>query len=935
MRAFKATILAATLLASGGAYALDTSVTGSVRDGDSTLPGAVVKVVGTNIQVSTGFDGKFNLANLPAGKHMLAISFIGYETRMVEIEVKEGERFDLGSVTVNLDDAGVEEIRVVGTILRGEMRALNSQKAANRIINVISATGIGKLPDRNAAEAVQRVPGISIERDQGEGRFVAVRGLPSQWSSSSINGDRLPTAEEETTSRATAFDFFPTEMIEFVEVSKAVTPDMEGDAIGGNVNFITRTAPEDFTLNVSAGIGYSEKADKASKYANVMYGDRTDDGKFGFILNGTAWIRDWATDNFEPRRGGDGLGVRRLELRDYVGERETYGLNGAMEYNLDNGGRIYARGLYGTLADTEVHYKHRYRFDKDRVEVQHIHNELITRMWGGEIGGEHNFGTSSQLEWKVATYDNEFHYGDIPDSVDNSYFVVRFDQKNVGYTGLEDRGAGNLAYNEIDGGTDSADMPSTHLPSGFSMDPALTQLAWVELYKVYINEKDKIIASVDWTETVNHKLELKFGAKFRDKERVAEFSDEFYAWDEAAGPVPTLADFTLTDQPGRDGYLDDINASYAADFSQVMPIEDVSAWYVANKQNLVLVPEESALVSNGGALGRHFNVDERQIAGYGMATYKPSEKTTIVGGVRLEHTRTRVDGQVYVTNDDTGESGLVPRMGEKDYLSVLPSLHVKYAANDLTNIRASVTRTFARPDFGSLTPGGSYSEHDNEFFSGNPELNPTYSWNFDLMVERYFGNVGVISAGAFYKSIKDPIFQSSRIGDYNGKTGVTFFEPQNGDNAWLWGLEFNLNRQLDFLPGFLSNLGVIANYTYMDSKMTIPGRDDSAAIPRQADNLANFTLYYEDDKFSTRLALNYKDDFIEEHGSDADSDSYYGKYTSLDWSASYHISDQFLIYAELNNLLNEPLTYFLGDKERPLQREYYGRRGQIGFKYKF
>ncbi|MGW8811080.1 TonB-dependent receptor plug domain-containing protein, partial [Bacillus velezensis] len=185
---------------------------------------------------------------------------------------------------------------MVGSIVSGEKQALDAQREASNLMNVVSADGIGKLPDHNAAEAVQRVPGVSIERDQGEGRFVAVRGLPAQWNSTTLNGDRLPTAEEETTSRATAFDFFPTELIERIEVSKTLTPDREGDAIGGQVNFVTRTAPARRTFAASVAGNYNDKAVDTGTSANVLYGDRSADGRFGFLINGTYWKRPWATD---------------------------------------------------------------------------------------------------------------------------------------------------------------------------------------------------------------------------------------------------------------------------------------------------------------------------------------------------------------------------------------------------------------------------------------------------------------------------------------------------------------------------------------------------------------------------------------------------------------------------------------------------------------
>ncbi len=837
------------------------------------------------------------------------------------------------------DNPAIEEIQVLGHLVRGEQRALEIQQHSNRVMSVVSATDMATLPDRNAAEALQRVPGVSIERDQGEGRFVAVRGLPSQWNSTTLNGDRIPTAEEETTSRATAFDFFPTEMIQRIEVSKTLTADMEGDAIGGSVNFITRTAPEQETFHISLADSFNEKADDHSGYnASVLYGNRTDDGRFGFLVNGTAWKRAWATDNYEPRRGDDGLGIYRLELRDYTGERETYGLNAAMEFAPNDDNKFTARALYGTLIDDETHYKHRYRFDKDRVEVQNIHNELITEMTGYQIGGEHHLSDASRWDWTLATYANEFKYGCIPNCDDNSYFVVRFDQKNVGYTGLEDRGTGKkYAYNTIDGGSDPADAISTHLPDGFAMDPRKEVLSWVELYKVHVEEKDKAVASVNFNTDINDDLALKFGAKYRDKQRTASYADEFYEWNKAAGPAPTLADFQQIDQPGRTDYLDDLNIGpvYQQHFSKVVSNKDLSDWYNANRHNLVLVDSESALISNGAALGRNFDVEEQHTAAYGMATWQLNDQWNLISGVRLEQTITEVAGQVLVTDAATNKSSLQNSNDKKDYVSVLPSVHVKYNINDNTNLRLSATRSFTRPDFASLNPGGTYSEADNEFFSGNTQLDPTYSWNYDLMAEHYFGDIGLLSGGLFYKDITDPIFQSSSIGEFNGKSGVNFFRPENGADAKLYGAEIALNKRFTFLPGLLRHTGIQTNFTAMNSSMTIDGRSGTVPIPRQADELYNITFYYDDGRFSARIAINQKGAYIEEHGEEAKFDNYYGDYTSVDFSTSFQITEQLMVFAELNNLTDEPLSYYIGSSDRPKQIEYYGVRGQAGIKFGF
>jgi TonB-dependent receptor len=942
----KLTPIAASLfaLSSFNSFA-DGAISGLVSDTSGILSGAKVTVVDSKLQTSTNSKGQFTLSYLPSGKQTIRIEYLGYPSSEYDVTIIDNELVDVGSLKLNTNDSTLEEVVTVGYMRRGAMMSMNMQKESNNIKNVMSADGIGKLPDRNAAEALQRMPGVSIERDQGEGRFVAIRGLPAQWNSTSINGDRLPTAEEETTSRAVALDFFPTDMIELVEVSKAITPDMEGDAIGGNVNFITRRAPNEQILSVNLGAGTSEKAEGGSQSLNMLYGDRSDDGKFGFLINGTAWVRDWATDNYEPRRAvdDDGIaGVHRLELRDYTGTRSTYGLNMAGEYLLDNG-LVYAKAMYGALSDEETHYKSRVRFNKNRVELQHIYNELNTQMYGFEIGGEYNFDFNTRLEWKLSTYQNQFEYGDIPNNEDNAYYVVKFKQSvdfddEVGMRNNVNTTSG-LIYNTIDGGTDPALEIGTHLPSNWSMDPTKAVLADVELYGIDIKERDKIVTQVDLIHAYNKQLEFKTGFKYRSKERNASFYDKFYGWNEAEyGATPTLAQVAadlnvdLVNQPGREDYLDNFAVDYQAIFPKVIPVDDLKRWWDENNHKLTFLDGDSEVVENGGGLSRNFDLEETHLSLYGMATYKPSDKWTILTGLRATQTKTDVDGFVAVENAQ-GRS-VEPEHGSKNYWSLLPSLHATYHLNEMSNVRLALTRTFSRPDFGQLSPGATYSEMENQLKSGNPELDPTYSNNFDLMYERYFDDAGIISVGYFYKQIIDPVFSQSYQGTYRDQS-VTVKSPLNGDDAWLHGIEFATNTNLGFISKQFNNFGFAFNFTLMDSDMDIPERVDSAKISRQADALYNVSMYYDNGDVAARIAVNHKGKYIEDHGSNSSLDTYYGDYTSVDFTASYNITSQAMFYVELNNLTDEPLEYFTGSEQRPNQIEYYGIRGQIGFKYDF
>lgn len=920
--------------------AQEQSIIGVVLDESQPLPGATIKIKGSSKTATTDVDGKFILSDVKTGQYHLQITYIGYETKDSDVDVTSGETKDLGTVNLSQKHKSIDEVIVTGTLKNTEARALNLQKNAINISNVIASDGIGKLPDRNAAETVQRVQGVSIERDQGEGRFVSLRGLPPFWASTTINGNRLPTAEEETTSRATAFDFFPTELISYVHVNKSFTPDMEADGIGGGVNFITKTPPMKPELKITLGSGYNAKADKGVYNLGLLYGGRTKDKKFGYLFNVAHFTRNWSTDNFEARRSGD-EGVFRLELRDYNGVRKTTGINTAFEYVLSPKTTFYLKGMYGTLSDDETHYKHRIRFDKFnsadntvRVELQNIHNKLITELTSVSLGAVHNLN-KGKIDWDLSYYDNRFKYGNIPDKQNNSYYVIKYTQSGVGINPnyISDHGNGPRAYWQADGG--KLDYKNTDALFGFYSDPnfkmdaSKMKFTDLEFYKVFVDEKDKIVATFNHEINTSDKLTLKYGFKYRDKERNARFSDIFYNWNNGSAPYLSDSGQFITTQPNGTKYLSEMNAHIGNTFGPVLSTTGMNQFWFQNQGNLKINPADSESLEFNKALGRNFDVFEKHADAYGMGTYKVNDQMTILGGIRFSNTNTKVRG--YNVLDDV----LTPVENTKNYLAVLPMLHIKYALNDKTNLRFAATRTFSRPNFGDLTPGGTYIEADYKFVGGNPNLNPTYSLNFDLMGEYYFSNVGILSGGVFYKSITDPIFQDSFIGTYNGNSGVQFSAPNNGKAAWLSGIELGINRRFDFLPGFLQYFGTQLNATFMNSEMEKPsGR--KVKLPYQAKELYNIQIFFEKKGFNARLAYNHKGKYAVEYAEQDINDSYYGKYSSLDFGTSYQFTKYLLLYADVNNILNKPLIYHFGkDETRPEQVEYYGVRCNLGIKLNF
>ncbi|AJH15216.1 TonB-dependent receptor [Myroides profundi] len=919
---------------------------GRVLDGNEALPGVVVEVVGEGKATATDLDGYFTFTDLPEKQYEIVMRYFGYSDKYETIDLTLVEPKSLYSFEMATSGGNLDEIVVISTKRLSEAKAINMQKNSVSLVNVIASDGIGKLPDRNAAETVQRIPGVSIERDQGEGRYVAVRGLPAEWNSTTMNGHRLPAAADEGASRATAFDFFPTDIIGYVEVFKALTPDIDGDALGGSVNFITKTAPADFTLNASLGMGYNQLSNKGVYSGSLTVGDRSKNDKWGYILNLSQWNRNWATDNYEARRSGD-EGVYRLELRDYTGERQTTGVNTGFEYNASENSKLFVRLNYGKLLDKELHYKRRIRFDKynpqtqnGRIELQNIVNDLNFDFYGAELGGKH-FLNKGTFDWSLGHYRTEFYYGNIPDKKNHSYLSMMYTQDNVAFNPdlFEDRGNGIRAYWDVDGGVLNTGNVFDYLADPTFVDnPKNMKFTNLQLYKVGVKERDNIVVSANYQVESTAGLKWKFGAKFVDKERSAVFADEFYGWS-GSGSTPVLENEKgyLVSQPGGSDYLKAMNTSIGNSFGPVLSKEGMKNFYKNHFFNgdLSLLRNDSEILEEGRGLGRNFKVREQHSSVYGMVTYDLTSQLTFLGGLRATHTNTKIDGYAFEKEEGTTKGELKKVSDTKSYLSLLPMLHLKYTMTDNTNLRFAFTRTFTRPDFGYLAPGGTYLAADNQFVGGNPDVNPTYAYNFDLMGEHYFGDLDVISGGVFYKVITDPIFVSAKQGTYNGIEGVEMAQPRNGDNAWLLGVEISGNKKFDFLPGFLSGFGVQANYTFTKSEMKIPSRDGVTTLPRQAKHLFNAQLYYEKGGFNIRAAYNFKGRYITEHGASglAKDDVYYGDYASLDANITYKINKHFTVFMEANNLLNSKLEYYYGDSNRPLQVEYYGVKGMLGIKW--
>ena len=396
------TIILSVCLVTSHLFSQTGNLLGTVSDsnGSFPLPGANVYLEGTNFGGITDSGGKVYLSNLPAGNYKLVVSYIGYENQEKDISI-DAESLNTFAVELSVGTLVGNDIDVIGNSLSGQARALNNQKNKSNISNVISSDQVGKFPDSNIGDALKRVPGIAVYNDMGEARFGHVRGTPSSFNSATINGERMPSAEAAT--RSNQLDLIPADMIQTVEVIKALTPDMDADAIGGSINLITRKATGTRT-SVTVGRG-DNTLDQAGKIVQLsgMHSNRSEDNNFGYMFNFSFYDNWTGSDNVEAEWDDEGNIVEH-DIRKYLVHRERKSLGLRFDYNLRNT-ELYTNLNYNDRDDYENRYRQRIK-DLDEGEgSQEIRRQTKAGLPANEYGRledqklfSYKFGGTSLLD---------------------------------------------------------------------------------------------------------------------------------------------------------------------------------------------------------------------------------------------------------------------------------------------------------------------------------------------------------------------------------------------------------------------------------------------------------------------------------------------------------------------------------------------------------
>ncbi|MET0210410.1 MAG: TonB-dependent receptor, partial [Burkholderiaceae bacterium] len=782
--------------------------------------------------------------------------------------------------------------------------ALDRQTASPGIVNIVHADGIGQLPDNNAAEALARMPGVSVERDQGEGRFIRVRGLGPDYNAVNINGALTPASESDR--RAPGLDLVPAGLIRSLEVQKTLTPDQDANSLGGTVTVRTLSAFDQpgrlFTMEI--GGNHDANAGATRPRGAVAFADRFMSGRLGVALAVSADQRRFASDNVETGGDWDDGKLNSFELRRYEITRERVGAALNLDFKADDASLIYLRSFSSRFTDQESRQSMAVEFDDAQAP-----NETGDGSVSRGLKSRREINTSSAVvlgteltrgDWKAWAEAGTGRASEKkPDSLSSSAFEGSF--SGLGYIDtvkpmpLVVSGLGDPASYSFN----KAKVESSHATDR-------VRHAKVDL------QRDLDVAGWD--------LAVKAGLKASRRDKGNE--QETYA------PSAKLLKKPPYNVPSSQLGLGNFLSSGSVDY----PWTSFGPGIDAGKL--------TALYSGFGLSGfrdavdsevNDFSMKERVDAGYVQAQFDKSGTQWLTG---LRHERVRFDADGTASTD-----GTLSRVRQSTATHHwLPALLLRQQLGNGTALRAAVTHAVVRPAFGQLSPG--LTVDGDEATLGNPALKPLRARNLDLGIEQRLGRDGAVSAYLFHKRIQDFVFQTDLAGSPGWEDFRHVESFANGGKATVRGVEIAWSQALSTLPAPWNGLVIGANGTVVRSRAQIGGYDGGQfisrriALPSQSDRSLNLSLGWESPALGARLALNHKSPYLLEVGDvlDATQDRRVDTQNQLDASLRIQLMKGLHLHLEALNLTDERYYVYQGDKRHNVQYEQYGRAYKLSLK---
>jgi TonB-dependent receptor len=931
-------------------------IEGIISDTETNEPlaGANVFLEGTSKGAATDIEGKYRVSNVPAGECVLVVTYIGYIEERQSVMVIADEKIDL-DIQMKFDALEGEVIVVTGQ-LEGQSQAINRQITANTIVNVVSKDKIQELPDQNAAESVGRLPGISIQRDAGEGQKVVVRGLSPRFNSITINGVRIPSTDPEN--RSVDLSMMSPDVLAGIEVYKSLTPDHDGDAIGGEVNFITKRAEAGLKADTRFQSGYSGHEREYGQYRlSTSLSNRFFDNAIGVVFTGGLQRANRGSDLLdadysiasEDEQGVANILIGQLTLGDRLEVRKRYNASLAVDYEFSNGS-LFFNSLWGKTDRDEVRRQREYSTEQNNQFRRIRDRELHTQLWSSSLSGEHFLLPgilNMDMNWMVSysktkqeiPYSHEVFFreysalkADVP--LDQGPEIIpEFANNRIDETFLK----GSRLDEET---TDDADI-TAKLDLKIPFDISDSFLGYVKFggkYKYKSRDRDVyslLMSSFGGVENLPDRYPDRWDLDGQGRIKFSNYQD---------------LDFEATDfLNGAYVFGSGLDAGMLNDFLKEYRYENFGT---EASPNWLYDPDPEALIKS-------YIASEKVTAGYIMTEINIGKSLMFLPGIRYERTINDYNttfGKPVRTEDENALllSGVIDTTGQSSYEEWLPMVHLRYKATSWFDVRLAVTRSLSRPDYYNLVPHRNFTNEGTTIVQGNPDLRPVTSWNYDAFFS-FYSHLGLFTFGLFKKEVHDVDYiRTRRVSEEEDYGNVnTIIQPENIKRiSDVYGFEIELQTNLRSLPSPFDGIVLYANYSYISSKTFYPFLSVTtgpfpfffptlidtlreAPMIGQADHIANFSVGYEKGRFSGRLSMNYQGAILRHVNLREELDQYDDVFIRWDIAIQQQVYEGIYVFLNLNNISDRPESRFLWQEIYSTSQEFFGWTGDLGIRYKF
>lgn len=917
----KTTLITSFCLISSVAVVKADGLKGHVYDQQTGEPlvGVTIVLDQSKTVAVTGLDGSFEFKNLHAGKFVLQVSHLSYKPLRREVNLGDKDNPPLNIYMSERSSKSLGEVVVAAGNKAGtEKTARKLEQRSIQQLNVMSGAAIEVSPDLTVANVVQRISGVSVERSSnGDGQYAILRGMDKRYNYTTVNGIKIPSPDNKY--RYVPLDIFPSDMLERLEVYKSLTPNMEGDAVGGVVNMVMKDAPDRLQINANLATGYSQMVlDKGF----LGFDAGSMNARSPYEINGK---------NYDAKASDFGKGTLDYRNKSFA-PNVVAGLSLGQRFFNNKLGVMVAGSFQNTYRGTTSTYYNNGMVDTAKYTV-------ITSMQNRQYSEQQQrTGLHNKIDYTINDHNKIAFY--------QAYMqLLSFQTRDMVTTNFSNGdynpAAGNaqLTYNMRSRKTNQQ-IYTANLTGDHKILPGILKVHWATAFSSARNAvPDYTSLSIDGVRKNFTDTKTTPGESTRRWERNTD------------NDITGLADITYTANiGGRDVdfiagglYRDKQRSSFFNNY--VLRPANISALYGKDYNNYTDLDWEVQNPKGAVANALTYDASEKIAAGYGMFNYR-SDRWEIVGGVRIEHTN-----QGYHMLFPQGESKPV---NNQVYTDVLPSLNLKYQFAKHQQIRGSYFRSVNRPGFFEIVPGKSFQDEYWEW--GNADLKRAIADNLDLRYELFPNHSDQLLVGIFYKKIKDPIEQTITADAVRGQD--VYYRPGNFGNATNYGLE------VDYIK-FFHNFGIKANYTYTHSSITTDKssrlRDKDGNLRTivvqqtrplygQSEHIGNLSLLYKDVRrgWDAQLAAAYTGPRINTISQFVDNDLWQKGFVQMDFSIEKRIGSHFSVYGKANNLLNTPATIFIkgvnpenadlpgqgSNNETLIRKEYYKQNYLVGVRYK-